>query len=133
MLVILVGIPIVLSVNGVVLGLRLKGFVERVREIKSRSDLQAFQGVVKVQMYAALAVIGLMGLDAVVFAYGFFSDLLELSHILWPLIPSVLLFVVGKYFQNVEHAAQQMPVAEELRGERQKVVETWLNKPFPDW
>ena len=85
-------------------------------------------------MYAALAQIVILGLPPILYFVGIAKGSLRLGDVVYLLVPSALIFVVGQLFRKLETKVKNLPVADdELRRQRDAVVLTWVKKPLPDW
>ena len=115
-------------------GFDLKRFVATTPEIDSQSDLERFKQIVKKQMYGALGQFVILIIPTLLFLYGFFSRTLFFRDVAYLIVPSLVILAAGLYFKTLERRAQTLPIANpQLQPERDRVVEVWKHKPFPDW
>jgi hypothetical protein len=129
----IVGMPCVGILNSLWFGRHLREYLSRSPRIETWQELERFKQVVSTQMYAALAQIGFLVIPYPAFAIGLYMKSLRMADIVYIIIPSVFLVVIGVIFKAVEEKAKSLPVSEELQGEYQRVINTWIKKPLPDW
>jgi hypothetical protein len=122
------------ALNAVWFGLELRRFARSTPVLSSSSDLEAFKRVVAHQMHAALLQIVLLGLPAALFAVGIVGDMLEPGDILFVILPSVGIVLLGAIFRRTELKVRAIrPASPEMKAERDAIVQVWLKKPFPNW
>jgi hypothetical protein len=120
--------------NAVVFGSELRRFASEVTTISSTAHMERFKQVVARQMYAALAQIGFLGAPVVVFFAGVVRKVMGPGDVLLIIIPSAIILLLAQAYKKVETAVRELPVADEqLRRQRDHIVDTWMKKPFPDW
>jgi len=129
----IVGMPCVGILNSLWFGWHLREYLSRSPRIETWQELERFKQIVSTQMYAALAQIGFLIIPYPAFAVGLYMKELRMADIVYIIIPSVFLVVIGVIFKAVEEKAKSLPVSEELQEEYQRVIHTWIKKPFPDW
>jgi hypothetical protein len=121
-------------VNAVIHGRLLGQFVRETPAFRTYQDIVNFEVMVARQMYAALMQILLLVLPGLLFAVGLLRKILGPADFVYILAPSVVIFVLGKIFKNLEARAQSIPAEDPVLEERrQHIIETWIKKPFPDW
>lgn len=126
--------PLLGILNAVYFIGRLRGLVEDLKVLTSEWDMKRYRHEVRLQMYASLLQIGLLGAPVVLFFYGLFSHRLPGGDVLYVIIPSAVVILVGKILQRVELEAKNMPASTpELERERNRVVHVWNTRPLPDW
>lgn len=130
---------LLLQVLAVFLALYYRGlfiaYLDRYRAIDTRQDLEAFKTLAKTNMYGAWVAMVVAGLPIALFVYGLMRGLLGGSpaRFLLMLPMSVVLLFTKKMKQN-EQLAQNLPVTDPiLKKERDRVVDVWMHKAFPDW
>lgn len=134
LLTLMVALPAAGALNAAWCGAALAGLVREVPRIASTSDLERFKRVVARQMVAALVQIGLLGLPALLLLVGFAARALTPGDVVYLLVPSAVMLVIGLAFKPLEARVKTLPTADdELRRQRDAVVRTWLSKPLPDW
>ncbi len=112
----------------------LRSFVDSTPVLASTSDIERMKAVVSRQMYAALAQIGLLAAAPVVFLAGLMTGALRPTHVLWVILPAAAVIVFALGSKRTEAEARALEAADdELRRQRDHIVETWMKKPFPDW
>lgn len=133
-IVIMLACPTVGLILAAYFGMQLRQFVRSTPELRSNSDLDAFKRLVKGQMYAALAQIVILSIPILIFAVGFWKKIVFTKDIVYLFVPSLIILAVGMLLKSVERNAQQVPaVNEELKQERDRIVDIWLHQPFPNW
>jgi fatty acid desaturase len=121
-------------INGVVMGTRLKRFLDQVKMLQSSHDIELLKAVAKEQMYAALVQIPVLAIPAILFGFGIVTGNLSGSDLLLIIVPMLAVLLVGLTFKPVEKAVQSLPAAdEELARQRDEIVTTWMKKALPDW
>jgi hypothetical protein len=121
-------------VNAIVHGRLLRQFVRDTPAFRTYQDIVDFEHMVARQMYAALMQILLLALPGLLFAVGLLRKILGPVDFIYILVPSMVIFMMGKIFKGLEVRAQSIPAEDPVLEERrQHIVETWIKKPFPDW
>ncbi len=124
----LFAVAVINSLVGIV---SVQGFLSRTAAMASRSDLEAYKGLVRTQMYQALLQIGLLAACAVLGLYGLLSGRLGL---LLVLVVNGVILGLGAYGKRFESSARSLPVRDpSLASEYQRVSDVWLAKPLPDF
>ena len=127
-------VPLLLALGlAALVGNELKRFVIEVPELRTAEHLRRFKGMVARNMYAALGQIILFIIPWVCYFVGITRQVLVGGEVLIILVLSVANFIVGQRLKKTEDAVRALPVDEELKAERDRVVKTWEKKPFPDW
>ena len=130
----IVGMPSVGVINSLIFGWQLRSYLSTSPRIESWQDLERFKQIVSAQMYATLAQIGFLIIPYPAFAYGVWMGELRLPvDLVFIIVPSAILVIVGAVFKQIDAQAKSLPVAEEFQGEYQRVAEAWVKKPLPDW
>lgn len=114
-------------------GYELKRYMKEVAEICSQQDFDRFKHIAKKQMYAALVQMVVLMTPIVLFLYGKFTNVLDYSDVVFLIVPSLVMIIVGLCGKKTEKLFQSLPVADELRQEHDRVVHVWIHKAFPDW
>jgi hypothetical protein len=126
--------PILAVINALYFMSRLRRLVSDIRTLTSEYDMRRYRHEVRLQMYAALAQIGLLSAPILLLFYGAFSHRLRPLDVLYVIIPSVIVILVGRAMKKTEQAAKNMPASRpELEQERDRVVHVWDARPLPDW
>lgn len=134
LLALIVGIPVMGVLLQVYFSHQIRRFLRETGALESAEDLERFKGIAAIQMYAALVLLPILMAPVVLYGYGLWSGELAPSDLLFVLVPSLALFVAGQAGKRVERQMYEMPVAdEELGRERDRVVQVWQHKPFPEW
>ena len=110
---------------------RLNAFLAQTAAISDEAALRRFKELARVQMYLALAMIVLLGAGILV------GIVLVSRHGMGGFVAVILtnlaVFGLGVYHKRVEVRTRSLPAAEALAAEYQRVSETWLKKPLPDF
>ena len=115
-------------------GRELKAFLDTTPALASTADIERLKAVVKRQMFAALVQIPLLAAGPAVYALGLFRHLLRPGDVVFVIVPSAAVLALSLATRRVETAARNRHTpADELRRQRDAIVDTWLHKPFPDW
>lgn len=129
----MIGMPCVGILNSLWFGNELRSYLASSPMISTWQDMERFKRIVSGQMYAALAQIGFLVIPYPAFAIGLYLKVLEPSDVLYILVPSGVLVIAGIVFKRIEERAKHLTVAEEFAAEYDRVIRTWMKKPFPDW
>jgi hypothetical protein len=109
----------------------VSGFLSRRPAIGSETDLDEFKGMVRRQMYQALAQMAVLISAILTGIWGLASGQAGLWLVLGL---NLLIMALGKLMTGQETKARSLPVlVPELAGPYQAVCETWVKKPFPDF
>ncbi|MBN1435087.1 hypothetical protein JW921_10025 [Candidatus Fermentibacterales bacterium] len=126
--------PALALLNAFVFMSRLRRMVEDLGILSSTGDIRRFRREVGYQMYAALLQIALLTAPMVLYFIGLFSHRLRPPDVLYVIVPSAVVLVVGKIMKRVEQQAKNMPASTpDFEKERDRVVRVWDTKPLPDW
>jgi hypothetical protein len=129
-----VGFAAIGVANSIWFGLQLKNYANRTASLESDLDLFRFKKMVAKQMYAALAQIVVLSAPIVIFIAGIMFEALRGSDIVYVIVPSVVIIILGGFFRGWEKHVRSVPAATpELAEQRDAVVRTWLRKALPDW
>lgn len=112
---------------------QIKGFLEMTGSVDTDRHMQRFKQVVATQMYCALFQIGFLAVPIVLLGLGYATKTLHDMDFLFVLVPSILILAYAAYVKVSEKNIMALPVSDRLREEFDRVVNTWLHKPFPDW
>jgi hypothetical protein len=135
---VLIGVIVLLPaagvVNALVHGRLLSQFVRDTPAFRTYQDIVEFERVVARQMYAALMQILLLSVPGLLFVFGLFRKILGPGDLVYILVPSGIILVLGIAFKGIEKRAQAIPAEDPILEERrQHIITTWIKKPFPDW
>jgi fatty acid desaturase len=126
--------PALAILNAWWFGSELQRFVRHVRSFDSTAEIEAFKAIVARQMYAALAQIVLLIVPPILFFVGIVRKVLGPGDVLFIIVPSLVVILVAALYKQVEKQAKSIPAQDdELRRQRDRIIETWLKKPVPDW
>lgn len=133
----LIGIVLLGSAMGfanlIVGGMQLRAFARDVAAIQSFHDMERFKQMVSIQMYCALLQIVFMVVPLVVVLGGYATKRLNDLDFLYVLVPSVIILIAGMMVKRLESEVKAIEVSEEYEAEFEKIVDTWMTKPFPNW
>jgi hypothetical protein len=133
-LLLMIGLPALAILNAIWWGSELQQFTKKVTSFDSTAHIEQFKTVVAHQMYAALAQIGLLATPPIVFFVGLARGVLAPRDVLYIILPSAVVIVVGAIYKRVETQARSIPATDdELRRQRDAIIETWIKKPLPNW
>jgi len=126
--------PALALLNAWWFGRELRVFVDATPAVSSTADLERMKHVVGRQMRAALVQIVLLLAGPAVFFVGLLRGELHPTDVMFIILPSAAVIVLATVYKRVEGRARSIPVHDdELRRQRDAIVETWLKKPLPDW
>jgi hypothetical protein len=108
-------------------------FLKEVPAIQTPEHLERFKKEVARQMYGAPACVVLLAVAILAFTGGVLTENMPWSDIKYVLPPAIVFLVVGYVGRDIEQRAKTIPVSEELRTERDRIVQVWRRKVFPDW
>jgi hypothetical protein len=112
----------------------LKKFLRETPRIESTADLDSLREIVKVQMYAALSMIVILGIPIVVYIIGIFNRTLYLGDFVYPVVVNTVAIVVGKSNRKIERRVQSLQCTDpDLKMEYDSIVYTWEKKALPNW
>lgn len=130
----LLALPALALLNIWWFGRELRAFVDSTPVISSTVDIERMKAVVSRQMHAALAQIVLLAAAPAVFLFGLYRGALQPADVLYVIVPSAAVIVLSIGFKRVETEARSLEAADdELRSQRDRIVQTWMKKPLPDW
>ena len=134
MLVLIVGLPVVGMAVGMYFASVLKKYLSETPRIETMADLDALRDMVKVQMYAALSMIVVLGLPIVIFIIGIFNGTLRWGDFIYPMVVNLAAIAVGKSNRKIEREVQSLQCSDpDLKMEYDSIVYTWEKKALPDW
>ncbi len=134
LLLLIVLCPSAAILNALWFGSELQRFAREVTGFSSTADIERFKGVVARQMYAALLQIGLLATPVILFFVGLARGELDPGDVLYLIVPSAVVILVAAAYKRTENRVRQIPaVDDELRRQRDIIINTWLKKPLPDW
>ena len=114
----------------------LRGFREKHPEIRGDADMLAFKRLASVQMYVSLAALYLAWVPLLIWVVGKFvlGRLTWLDGLLFVVLPFVIQFALSAAAIGTAKAVRSTPAATEgLSAERDRVVDVWVNKKYPEW
>ena len=126
--------PAIAIGNSLFFGSKLKQFARRIRIFSSYDDIVLFQRVVSQQMYAALVQMVLLVIPAILFVVGVLRGYLDISALVYVVVPSLVILACGIAFKKVEQQVRSIPARDEdLERQRDAIVTTWIRRALPDW
>jgi uncharacterized membrane protein len=109
-------------------------FLRAIPELRDPTDMIAFKRLAAANMYLALVAIVLQVVLLAVWIVGVLTKNLPLASIFLTFIPFLAMLALGLAAKQMEQRIQTMPAPDPaLAAERDRVVETWKHRPFPDW
>ena len=115
-------------------GRELRSFVDSTPVLASTADIERMKRVVARQMYAAMAQILLLAGAPILFVFGLARGVLRPTDALYVILPAAAVIVFSLGFKRTEAAARSLEAADdELARQRDRIVQTWMRKPLPDW
>ena len=120
----------------VALYLPLRSFREKYLVIRNEPDMLAFKRLASFQMYVTLAALYLTWVPLLIWIVGKFvlGHLTWLDGLLFVILPFVIQMALSATAIGTANAVRSTPVADEaLTAERDRVVDVWVNKLYPEW
>ena len=114
----------------------LRSFREKHPEIRGDADMLAFKRLASVQMYVSLAALYLTWVPLLIWIVGKFvlGRLTWLDGLLFVVLPFVIQFALSAVAVGTAEAVRRTPAATDtLTAERDRVVDVWVNKKYPEW
>jgi O-antigen/teichoic acid export membrane protein len=134
---IMVALPTVAAVFLVVLTITYRRFRRIVPELRTPEDLRRLRSLAKLQMYLSLLDPLLMigGVIATwVIGWLVVKELGWLDLLLFGVLPIIVPCVIAARGESPARLAKSIPAADiSLASERDRIVEVWINRVFPDW
>jgi len=131
---IMLACPALGLISAAICGLEMRAFLARTLRIENIQDMERLKRLVAWQMYFALAQFPILGLPPIAFMLGFVTHQLGILHIAYIVLPSLVVIAVSLgAIKPLETRVKALPVDDAFYAEFQNVVDTWMNKPFPDW
>ena len=126
--------PALAIVNAWWFGRELNTFLDATPAIASTADIERLKAVVKRQMFAALVQIPLLAAGPAIYFLGLLRQVLRPADVVFVIVPSAAVLALSLATRRVEAATRSRHTPDdELRRQRDAIVDTWLKKPFPDW
>jgi len=120
----------------IVLYLPLRSFRRKYPMLRDEADMSAFRRLASLQMYVSLAALYLTWVPLVIWIVGKFvlGQLTWLDGLLFVVLPFVAQFALSAAAIGTARAVRSTPAADErLTAERDRVVDVWVNKNYPEW
>ena len=120
----------------IVLYFPLRSFREKYPLLRNENDMLAFKRLASVQMYVSLAALYLAWVPLLIWIVGKFvlGQLTWLDGLLFVILPFVTQFTLAAAAVGTAKAVRSTPAAHEtLTAERDRVVNVWVNKNYPEW
>lgn len=138
LLAIMLGLSVVAIVVMVILTVTYRRFRRAVPELRDADDLRQLRSLAKLQMYLSLAAHPLLTIGGVfvVWLFGWLvvKELGWLDLLLYGIVPVVGAFVVACTGESPAEMAKTIPASNaSLAAERDRTVDVWINRLFPDW
>ena len=120
----------------IVLYFPLRSFRAKYPVIRSDVDMLAFKRLASFQMYVSLAALYLTWVPLLIWIVGKFvlGHLTWLDGLLFVILPFVIQFVLSGAAIGTAKAVRSTPAeGPTLTAERDRVVDVWVNKKYPEW
>jgi hypothetical protein len=138
LLTIMVALPALAAIFMIVGTITYRRFRRNVPELRSRDDLRRLRSLAKLHMYLALLVhpYVLFGGVIVTWLIGrlVVKELGWVDLLLFGVLPLIVPVVIAVKGESPARMAKSMPASNAtLASERDRIVDVWLNRLFPDW
>lgn len=138
LLMIMVALPAVTAVFLVVLTITYHRFRRIVPELRTPEDLRRLRSLAKLQMYLSLFGHPLLMIGGVIVTWvvGWLvvKELGWLDLLLYGVLPIIVTFVIAAIGESPALMAKSIPASDALlASERDRIVDVWTNRLFPDW
>jgi hypothetical protein len=138
LLTIMVALPSVAAVALVVLAITYRRFRRTVPELRTPQDLQRLRSLAKFQMYSALLCHPnvMIGGVIVIWVVGWLvlKKLGWVDLLVYGVLPMIVPFVIAATGESPATTAKGIPASDaSLASERDRIVDVWINRLFPDW
>jgi hypothetical protein len=120
----------------IVLYFPLRSFRRNRPLLRDEADMSAFRRLASVQMYVSWAALRLTWVPLVIWLVGKFAlgALNWWDGLLFVVLPFFVQLAVAAGAVGTAKAVRSTPAADDrLAAERDRVVEVWVNKDFPEW
>lgn len=120
----------------VALYIPLRSFRQKHPVLRNEADMSAFKRLASFQMYGSLTALYLMWAPLVIWLLGKFvvGHLTWMDGFLFVIVPFIVQFAVSGAAIGTAKAVRSTPAANEtLTAERDRVVDVWVNKKYPEW
>ena len=134
LILLIVAPPLLSIIVGLFFGWQLQRYYDDVREIRSDEQLDRLQRHATVQMYAALLQVPMILVPIGAYMFGVYAGHMSGADVLYPVITSLAMIVVGKLMGLIEKKVQTMPVLNpDLLARRDRIVYVWMTSALPKW
>ena len=138
LLTIMVALPTIGAVFLVVLTITYHRFRRIVPELRTPEDLQRLRSLAKFQMYLAIPghpLVTIGGPIAIWFiGWLVLKELGWLDLLVYGVLPMILPVAIAAIGESPATMAKDIPAKEaSLASERDRIVDVWINRLFPDW
>jgi hypothetical protein len=138
LLTIMVALPTIAAVFLVVLTITYRRFRRIVPELRTPEDLQRLRSLAKFQMYLAIPghpLVTIGGPIAIWFiGWLVLKELGWLDLLVYGVLPMILPVAIAAIGESPATMAKDIPAKEaSLASERDRIVDVWINRLFPDW
>jgi hypothetical protein len=138
LLTIMVAVPTIAAFFLVVLTITYHRFRRIVPELRTPEDLQRLRSLAKFQMYVSLLGHPLVtiGGPIVIWVVGWLlvKKLGWVDLLVYGVLPMIVPLVIAAMGESPARMAKGIPASEaSLASERDRIVDVWINRLFPDW
>ena len=120
----------------IVLYFPLGSFREKYPLLRNETDMVAFKRLASFQMYVSLAALYLTWVPLFIWIVGKFvlGQLTWLDGLLFVILPFIVQFALSAAAIGTAKAVRSTPAADQtLTAERDRIVDVWVNKKYPEW
>jgi len=120
----------------IVLYFPLRSFRQKYKVLRNEADMLAFKRLASFQMYVSLVALYLTWVPLVLWLVGKFGlgQLTWLDGLLFVILPLVVQFAISAGAIGTARELRCTPAGDEnLTAERDRVVDVWVNKKYPEW
>jgi hypothetical protein len=138
LLTIMVALPTIGAVFLVVLTITYHRFRRIVPELRTPEDLQRLRSLAKLQMYLSFLGHPLVTIGGViviwVVGWLLVKKLGWLDLLVFGVLPMIVLLIIAAVGESPARMAKGIPASDaSLASERDRIVDVWINRLFPDW
>jgi hypothetical protein len=133
-IIIALGLLLLAAALAIWLTLELRRFLRNTPALTSVSGIVAFRRVVARQMWGAVGLVFLVLAAFSVVAIGLWHELADWHELPLLTICFGLFVITGLWAKSVEAQARAIPtIDEEIRRQRDRVIQIWTTRPLPPW
>jgi len=119
-------------VNSFIAYFLIQSFLSGTKAIKTAQDMAKFKSLARQQMYQALLQIVFMIGGSLIGVFGIVTGRLYL--LLYLIILNGVIYFLGMMMKSLEKRVRAMEVSDPaMKAEYERVCNSWVKKPFPDF